>query len=220
MPQYDSVLFDNDGIIVSPPDYETQMAAIREAFAACGVADVPRGHVEDLIRGVTVERLTEIAAHHDVDPERLWTAREEHDERAQFDEFDAGSRGLYDDVPAVFDALDHPVGVVSSNHHTTVEHVLDRFDLAGHVDTYYGRPMTVQSIDRKKPNTFYLDRAMTDLDADAALYVGDSPTDVQAAHAAGMDSLFVRRDHNRDVDLDVTPTWDRDSLDVLLDLVE
>ena len=55
--------------------------------------------------------------------------------------------------------------------------------------------MTVESLERKKPNTHYVERALSDLDADAALYVGDSESDVVAADRAGLDSAFVRRPH-------------------------
>jgi phosphoglycolate phosphatase-like HAD superfamily hydrolase len=58
----------------------------------------------------------------------------------------------------------------------------------------------------------YLERALAGLDATDALYVGDKETDLQAAHAAGVDSMLVRRDHNRDLVPDPTPIHDVDSL--------
>jgi HAD superfamily hydrolase (TIGR01549 family) len=208
---YDAILFDNDGVLIHPPAYETQAAATRDAFAAVGAEAIEREHVDDIVSGVTVDRLHEICAAYDLEVDAFWEAREHHDERAQFDEFRAGERTCYDDVDALAD-LAHACGVVSNNHHSTVEFVLEYFELASHFDVHYGREKTVESLRRKKPNAHYLDRALEDLDAESALYVGDSESDVVAAHSAGLDSAFVRREHCRDVELAVTPTYEVETL--------
>ncbi|WP_276260797.1 HAD family hydrolase [Haloglomus litoreum] len=212
MSPYDAVLFDNDGVLVEPPAPTTQAAAIEAAFESVGVPDVDPAHVDALRHGVTVERLRDIAAAYDLDPAALWAARERFDEDSQVDAFRAGDRTTYDDVDAV-GRVDGPRGVVSNNHHSTVAFVLDHFDLGGWFDTHYGRPMTVESLDLKKPNTHYLDRALADLDAASALYVGDSASDVVAAERAGLDSAFVRREHCPAVPEGVAPTHVVDGLD-------
>ena len=211
MPDYDAVLFDSDGVLVHPPAAETQTAAIRAAFRSVGVDDPAERHVDALTAGVTVDVLEEIGNAYGVDPERLWLARERHDERSQLEAFRAGDRDRYGDIDAV---LDHPLpsGVVSNNHHSTVDFLLEFFGWTGTFDTYYGREMSVESLELKKPNTYYLDRALADLDAAAALYVGDSESDVVAADRAGLDAAFVRRPHVRDADLSVDPDYEVESL--------
>ena len=207
MAEYDAVLFDSDGVLVDPPAYETQIEAARAAFGAVGIHDADRDHLDAIVSGVTVDDLREIGAVYDLDPEALWDAREHHDERSQFGEFRAGVRDRYDDVTAIRD-LPQSRGVVSNNHHSTIEFVMDFFDLESLFDTYYGREKTIESLRLKKPNTHYLDRALADLDAESALYVGDNESDVVAAHRAEIDSAFVRRPHCRGVDLSVTPTYE------------
>lgn len=219
MPEYDAVLFDNDGVLVEPPADETQREAVRAAFRSVGVDEPTPADILALAGGVTVERLREVAAGHGVDPERLWTARERHDERSQFEAFEAGARSRYGDVTAVTDlAVD--AAVVSNNHHTTVEFVLEFFGLADAFDAYYGREMTVESLRRKKPDPHYIERALEDLGAGAALYVGDSETDVVAAHRAGLESAFVRRPHSRDAELTSEPTHEVETLAGLGELLE
>jgi len=112
------------------------------------------------------------------------TGPRRHDERSQIAAFRDGRRDHYDDVASV---LDHrrPSGVVSNNHHSTVAFLLEHFGWTGTFDTYYGREMSVESLQRKKPNTHYLERALGDLGTDSALYVGDGGSDVLAAHRAG-----------------------------------
>jgi HAD superfamily hydrolase (TIGR01549 family) len=208
---YDAVLFDSDGVLVEPPARETQLEAVRAAFRAVGVENVARQHLVDLVSGVTVERLREVATAYDLPPDELWDARERHDELSQLDAFRTGARDRYDDVAAIAELPDVR-GVVSNNHHSTIEFKLEFFELRSLFDTFYGREMTVESLSLKKPNTHYLDRAMADLGAASALYVGDSESDVVAAHRAGLDSAFVRRSHCRDVDLPVAPTYEVETL--------
>ncbi len=52
-----------------------------------------------------------------------------------------------------------------------------------------------------------------------ALYVGDSETDVLAAHNAGLDSIFLRREHSADVTLSVEPTAEMPNLRALVERV-
>lgn len=217
MSPYDAVLFDNDGVLVEPPTAGAQTAAIEAAFEALGVADAAPEHVEALRYGVTVEELDAVAAAYGLDPAALWAARERFDEDAQLDAFRAGERATYDDIDALADVAG-PRAVVSNNHHSTVSFVLDFFDLDARFDTHYGRPMTVESLTRKKPEPHYLNRALADLGASSGLYVGDSASDIVAAERAGLDSVFVRRSHQPTVPADVTPTHVVDGLEAVATL--
>ena len=219
MPSYDAVLFDNDGVLVEPPGADTQAAAIRQAFRSVGVDDPAKGHVQDLTSGVTAEVLADIGAAYNTDPVALWDAREHHDEQSQFEAFRAGDRNRYDDTDAVAD-ISLPSGVVSNNHHSTIEFVLEFFEFDAVFDTYYGREKTVESLSLKKPNTHYVERALDDLGGGSALYVGDSKSDVLAAHRAGLDSVFLRRPHCRSVDLSVEPTYELETLHEVGELLE
>ncbi|WP_226022586.1 HAD family hydrolase [Halomicrobium salinisoli] len=218
MPAYDAVLFDSDGVLVTPPARETQLAATRTAFEAVGESDPAAEHVAAVADGLTGEQLREICDAYDFDPEAFWDAREHHDERSQFDRFRDGTRRLYDDVAAIRD-LSHDCGVVSNNHHSTIEFVLSHFGLEASFDTYYGREKSIESLDLKKPDPHYLERALADLDADTALFVGDSESDVVAAERAGLDSAFVRRSHCADVALSTSPTFEVDDLGDVASLV-
>lgn len=211
MTAYDTVLFDNDGILVTPPADETQTAATRAAFRAVGVDAVAQHHLDAIVTGVTVADLAEICTTYDLEAETFWNAREHHDARSQRQAFRAGDRDCYDDIDCLT-ALSQNCGVVSNNHHSTLAFVLDRFDLEPLFETYYGREKTIESLRLKKPNPHYIERALSDLDGESALYVGDSESDVIAADRAGIDSVFVRRPHCRTADLDVTPTYDVETL--------
>ena len=213
MSRYDAVVFDSDGILVAPPRHETQVAAVRAAFEEQGVEGVGEETLAALVTDPSADRIGDLAAAYDVDPEAVWNARERHDERSQEMAFENGSRTTYDDVSAIGEITGER-GVVSNNHHATIEFVLDYFDLDHLFSTYYGRANGIENLTRRKPNPHYIGRALSDLDAanDRVLYVGDSESDVVAANRANIDSAFVRRSHRENLALTVTPTYEVDDL--------
>ena len=215
---YDAVVFDNDGILTELTDRDVLREAIRDAFDAAGVPDPPREHVEAL-HHTTADDVTRICATHGIDPGAFWRRREEAAARRQKAAIRQGEKRLYDDVIPVLD-LDADVGVVSNNQHETVRFIVEHFDLAPPVTTYYGREHTVAGVERKKPDPYYLRQALDDLGTENALYVGDSQKDIVAADRAGVDSAFVRRPHRADLDLDVEPTYEVVDLRALRNLLE
>jgi len=214
--QYDAILLDHDGVITTPPGLDLLHDAARDTFSRAGVESPPDDHVEGLALGVTEDWLDARCAEYGLDRDEFWRLRDETASAAQREAVRAGEKTLYDDVPAL-DPLDHDLGIVSTNQHETIEFVLDHFDLADRFGTYYGREPTVASLRRKKPNPHYVERALADLNADRALFVGDSESDVTAAANAGIDSAYLHRPH-RDGSLSVDPTYEIDSLTGLHDL--
>jgi len=214
--EYDAILFDHDGVITTPPPLDLLHAAARETFVEAGVESPPDRHVEGLALGVTVDWLEDRCAEYGLDRDEFWELRDGTAAAFQREAVREGDKTPYDDVTAL-DALDHDLGIVSSNQHETIEFVLEHFDLADRFETYYGREPVVESIRRRKPNSHYVDRAMSDLNAERALFVGDSESDVEAAHNAGIDSAYLHRPH-RDGSLSVDPTYELDSLTDLHDL--
>ena len=211
---YDAVIFDNDGVLVELADRTVLRDAAARTFDELGI-DAAEEHVEEIVVGVTPETLRDICAAYDVDPETFWATRDRLISEAQCDLLRAGRTGLYDDFEAIHE-VDAPLGIVSSNQQATVDFMLDHFGTRDLFATAYGRPPTVESLTLKKPNAHYVERALADVGVDAALYVGDSPTDVEAAHRAGLDSAFLRRPHRTGLTLDVTPTYELRGLRDLL----
>jgi HAD superfamily hydrolase (TIGR01549 family) len=214
---YDTVVFDNDGVLVGRTRFDVLREATGETFAQFGVSDPDPDHVEDMTIGATPQRVNTVCDTYGFEPEEFWRTRDSTVSGAQQDEARAGRKTPYGDIDTLTD-LDVATGIVSSNQQETVDFLLDHFDLGGHFDTAYGREATVESLTLRKPNPHYIERALADLDADSALYVGDNESDIEAAHNAGIDSAFIRRPHRTDWDLNVWPTWDIDSLDRLHDI--
>jgi len=215
---YDAVVFDNDGVLTERTESAVLRRAAVAAFESFDVTPA-EGTVDELLRGVDHVWVEETCERLGLDGEAFWRERDAQFARFQCQEADAGRKPTYDDV-AVLDELSIPLGVVSNNQDATIEHLFEVHDLHRHFETWYGREPTLESVRRKKPGPHYIERALADLGAKNALYVGDKETDVRAAHAAGVDSMLVRRDHNHDLAPEPTPTYDVNSLHAIPELLD
>ncbi|NHN46776.1 HAD family hydrolase [Halostella sp. JP-L12] len=214
--RYDAVLFDNDGVIVERTSDGVMEPAVCGAFRELGVDDPDPHHVDYLIRG-PMDEIEDVCESYGLDPERLWDEREARAAAGQAESIRNGGKPLYDDVAAVAD-LPLSLGIVSNNQSETIDFVVDFYDLDW-LDFASGREMSLEGVHRKKPEPYYLNRALDELGVGSALYVGDSAVDVAAADAAGIDSAFIRRPHRADYDLPHEPTYEIDSLDEIPGLV-
>ncbi len=214
---YDTVVFDNDGVLVGRTSFDVLREATHETFTQFDVTDPDPDHVENMTIGATSGHVGTVCQAYDIDPKTFWRTRDRTLSRAQQEEARAGRKTPYDDVDVLAD-LDTAMGIVSSNQQETVDFLLDHFDIRHHFDTAYGREATIESLDLRKPNPHYLERALSDLDADSALFVGDNESDIEAAENAGIDSAFIRRPHRRNWELNVWPTWEIEALEDLHDI--
>lgn len=192
--------------------------AIRAAFRDHGVTTPEPEHVADLVYGVSVPQLTSVCEQYGIDTESFWRSRDEACSRVQRESIRAGDKGLYADVDVLHE-LTKPIGVVSTNQQSTLTFAYDHLN-APSFDVVRGRPMTVESLRRKKPNPHYLEEALDAIGAENALYVGDSEHDVVAAQNAGIEAAFLWRDHNADVSLSVTPEHELTTLYDLTGLLQ
>lgn len=212
---YDAFVFDNDGVLMRPTDREVLIEAIRAAFDEVGVTE-PTSHEVETLLGPDVDSLRAVVSDRDLEPERLWAARERAAIEAQLEELRAGRKRPYEDV-SVLERLEAPTAIVSNNQHETIGNILEHCSLAP-FDAWYGREPTIEGVERKKPEPYYLERAIDELGAENPIYVGDSRVDVAAADALGIDAAFVRRDHRREYELPTEPTYEIASLAELREL--
>lgn len=208
---YDAIIFDNDGVLTELTDRTVIRDAVCEAFEAFDVMNPSDEHVAALSSGVTIDRLERVCREYDLSPTAFWEQRDTNSSLAQQAEIRAGRKPLYDDIEAVW-SLEHPRGIVSSNQHATIECIINHFELSGRFETYYGRKPTIEHVKKKKPNPYFIERAMADLESENALYVGDSESDIRAAENSGVDSAFIRRSHRSDTLLSTEPTYEIDDL--------
>jgi HAD superfamily hydrolase (TIGR01549 family) len=224
----ETILFDLDGVILKEPSLraatgeEVAELATRRACEEIGLSDPVTEFVEST-RYNSYENLVEAVDVHgvDVDPEKVWPMRERHLSEIEREYLRDGKRKAYDDVGAI-DHLTESVGsmaIVSNARHDTVDFIVEHLDLDHAIDAVRGQYPDPEDWYRKKPEPDYIHEVLERLGAETGVYVGDSESDIVAADRAGLDSAFVRRAHNREVELDHDPTYEIETLYDLLDLV-
>jgi len=213
---YDAVLFDHDGVLVSVYEDDRRVPAFRErlhdAFRGDDLEPPDRTIVSALSRGMTYDEVLQFSEELGLDPDRLWRYRDETMAEILTEAVRDGWKRPYEDVRTL-EEFDVPLGIASNNQKRIVEFVLDECDLAHHFGAVHAREPRLGSLREKKPRPTYIERAMRDLAVSNPLFVGDKPSDIEAGHRAGLDTAFLRRTHNAGVTPDREPTYEVSGLD-------
>lgn len=201
---YEAVLFDNDGVIVESPSKQTFQQAVERTFQKF---DLNRPCQDDLraVLSRNVKALKEMSNRRQVDLKEFCQEAASNTLREQKREFEQGLRNLYDDVVSLR-SLDQSLGIVSNNQQTLVEYALQHLGLDGWFDTIHGVEFTPEGLRRMKPKPYYLNKALSELGTQDAIYIGDRAVDVEAASNAGIDSVLLCRSGDS-IDCGVAPTY-------------
>lgn len=215
----ETVLFDMDGVLLegTGTDPAVYAAAADDAISALGLEPTALQRRE--LRRHAIEPVLEYADDLGIEPDTFWASKDEHASRRSHERIKAGERQLYDDVDVVHTvAAETTLGLVSNNRHETVSFVVEYFDLP--FEAVRGRTPTIEGSRRRKPDPYYIEQTLTDLDATDGIYVGDRETDVRGARAAGLEAAYVRRPHNEGETLPEGTSYELSSLEELPSILE
>lgn len=218
---YDALIFDNDGVLVEiAPVSSEHRGAVRTAFRTFGVADPDDSELDTFLPPFHLPSMRKVCNRRNIDIHGLWQMIDQGFTHIQHEQVRNGEKPTYSDTDTVDMLADrYPLGVVSNNQHKTVTYVLDYHDLSGLFGSIQGREHSIQGLTRRKPQPYYLKQAMSKLEADNPLYIGDSNVDIKAADRLGIDSAFLHRPHRNGYPLKNQPTHHLQSLDDLTDLL-
>lgn len=222
--RYDALLLDFDGVVVNVLPDDRRLPAFRERIAEelsarhTTALDGAEETVETLAHSVTPTQLTHLSAQTGIPEGELWQARDD----AIADVLDqaarAGHKTPFADAPALT-TVTEPIGIVSNNQQRVVESISDHFDLTEQFGAIRARDPRPESLANKKPEPTFLEETIRDLGVENPLFVGDKETDIRAGKRAGVDTALLRRDHNADRAINLTPTYERESLDAIVELL-
>ncbi len=217
MDHYDVLIFDMDGVLLQgatslPEVYQEAAVAALDSLDCTPTPSqenqIGQYHYDD--------RFVDCCRDLGVDPERVWEARETFADEFAIEWLRDGSRKPYPDTKRLTESR-IPLAVVSNNRNRTVQFVANEL-LSAEFEYVSGRDRTVAGFQRRKPEPYYLEQALSALGTTDALYVGDRGADIEAAQRAGIDGAFIRREHNAGITPEPEPSYDISGLDALVEM--
>ena len=215
------ILFDMDGVILEGPGTDPQVYADAADAALADLEGDPTSAQRADLRRNDLETVRERCEALGVDPARFWELKETYASAGTHERLRSGERGLYDDIDTIADLAERTtVGLVTNNRHETAAFVAEFVDID--FDVVRGRDPTFEGYRRRKPDPYYIEDALAELGVGEGegLYVGDSIKDVTAGRAAGLETAFLRRPHNRHLERPAEATVELESLADLPAVVE
>ena len=179
-----AVLFDMDGTLLD--SIELILQGAEYAFAGRDGARPTRAEWQALI-GTPLDAMLRRWALHDDDVEFLRTRYRQF----QLDHHDRLVR-IYDGIPELvrdLHARGHPLGIVSSKLDRGIRRSMDHFGLTPSFGVIVGLEHTENHKPHPAPVEFALDAL--GVSASEAVFVGDSPHDVESGNAAGVRTIAV-----------------------------
>ena len=214
-----TILFDMDGVLIEGPRTDPQVYADASDAALAELDAEPTPSQRRDFRNHDVERIRTHCEDLGIDPARFWKLKETHASSGTHDRLRSGERGIYDDVDAIRELSDRTTtGLVTNNRHETAAFVAEFVGID--FDVVRGREPTLEGYERRKPDPYYLEEALADLGVSDGLYVGDSPKDIVAGQAAGLETAFLRRSHNRERECPLNATYELESVTEVLSVID
>jgi len=90
-----------------------------------------------------------------------------------------------------------------------VDYALEHFNLKPYFTIWYGRKSDLESLAKRKPSPFYINRVLHELNIrrEAAILADDSPVGILAAKNAGIDSVLIRHNEEKRMKYEGEPTF-------------
>lgn len=194
--KYKTAIFDLDGTILesSSGNLSWLYQAVRDSLDDHNCEKKVSDNLIEALAGLEgVKRYNEVCEKINLNPELFWKTvhRNRAARKLKFIDNDGlalckGAKKLLNDLHGEGIYL----GLVSNSPDTSVCAVINYFDLQD-VFHYYRGSTTLEDLERRKPDPWYIEIAKAELNRRPFVYVGDSDTDVQAAENAGIDVINV-----------------------------
>jgi HAD superfamily hydrolase (TIGR01549 family) len=218
--EYKALLFDMEGVLLQGAETASW---IYRAAASRALEDLDV-HAEDdelAILGAFhyTQTMESVCEELGVSVAEFWKLREDHAAELENKQLGNGERKVFCDIEALEDLVPaHRFGIVSNNRQATVDQMVSVFNL-DYINVAIGREHSLEGYNDRKPEPTMLLSALRVLGTDDAIYIGDSPKDIIAAKRAGIDSAFIRRSHNANLDLQEKPNIEIDGLEDLYECI-
>ena len=141
-----------------------------------------------------------------LDVEEFWDRRERDVIESKIEAMRRGEINPFEDAEEVIKYLSENfyLAIVSDSQQECVDYALEHFKLKRYFKIWYGRRSEFKNLRNRKPNPFYINKVLDELNTRKAILVDDSPLGILAAKRAGIDSMFIYREEGEKIKYEPT----------------
>ena len=111
-----------------------------------------------------------------------------------------GEMEIFDDAEVILRGLDCPMAIVSNAYNDYLAGIMEGLGIKEHMDFWIApRIENIRSYrERMKPEPEMVEEALQELETRNAIMIGDQIGDILAARKAGIDSIYINRNGDRE----------------------
>jgi len=204
--EYGSVIFDMDGVLLNSlvSDEKWKYDAVRDALRGkdLDVDNVSKNDLRCFLGDYGREECIDVCEEYGLDPGEVWELIAESTNLARVEKLKEGDFRLYSDARGFLESLnlrDTELGIISNAPEDAVKSTLKVFNVEKYFE-YYRGVEDFQDLRKRKPHPDHIEIAEAELKRKPFLYIGDQASDIEAANNAGIDSAWIKRGSNEDID--------------------
>jgi HAD superfamily hydrolase (TIGR01549 family) len=191
---YDSVIFDMDGVILdSGLDDFQWMDRIRMQKASELGYDMDKEDAVQVVQATEMSQIRELLERFGMEREELLEI-EHRVQNAKIELIEHGVIRLFPESERLLKDLDIPVGLATNSPYQAAQFTLNYYGIKNHFDRMEALKLDEleKFVRRKKPHGYMLETIREELGLENPVMVGDSGSDIKAAENAGVDSILVQ----------------------------